>query len=135
MYDHRPLECRVLKCWDTQDIEAVYEKDRLTRRDILDGIAGLWELIEEHEKQCAHAAINRATRDLKGAFSQQAREVIAAAIRYDNAIRELVLENGNVLPDMIDFLFGRPLTVTLKSAGYTVKSVGGTCQVFKKPAE
>ncbi len=121
IYDHRPLECRLLKCWDTRDIEAVYEKDRLTRRDILAGIEGLWELVADHEKQCAHDAINRAIRDLHGAFDKQAREAIAGAIQYDSAIRELVLENGNVAPDMIDFLFGRPLTVTLKSAGYTIQ--------------
>jgi Fe-S-cluster containining protein len=120
IYDHRPLECRLLKCWDTRDIEAVYEKDRLTRRDILAGIEGLWELVADHEKQCAHDAVNRAIRDFHGAFDKQAREAIAGAVQYDSAIRELVLENGNVAPDMIDFLFGRPLMVVLKSAGYTM---------------
>ncbi len=43
--------------------------------------------------------------------------MIAGAVRYDRAIRQLVLENGNVEPEMIDFIFGRPLTVTLKSSG------------------
>lgn len=121
IYDYRPLECRLLKCWDTRDIEAVYEKDRLTRQDILAGIEGLWELIADHEKQCAHDAINRAIQDFHGVLSKQAQDVIAGAIQYDSAIRQLVLENGNVAPDMTDFLFGRPLTVTLKSAGYDIQ--------------
>ena len=121
IYDNRPLECRLLKCWDTRDIEAVYEKDRLTRQDILIGIEGLWELIADHEKQCAHDAINRAIRDFHGVLSKQAQDVITGAIQYDSAIRQLVLENGNVAPDMTDFLFGRPLTVTLKLAGYDMK--------------
>ena len=43
--------------------------------------------------------------------------MITGALQYDRAIRQLVLENGNVTADMIDFLFGRPLTATLKSAG------------------
>jgi len=118
IYNHRPLECRLLKCWNTRDIEAVYEKERLTRRDILAGIEGLWKLIADHEKQCGYDAINRAIQDLHGAFGKQAQELIAGAIQYDRAIRELVLENGNIAPDMIDFLFGRPLTATLKSAGF-----------------
>jgi Fe-S-cluster containining protein len=122
IYDHRPLECRLLKCWDTGDIEVVYEKDRLTRRDILAGIEGLWELIVGHEKQCSYDVINRAIRDLDGTNSKKAQELIAGAIQYDRTIRQLVLENGNVTPDMIDFLFGRPLTVTLKSVGYTIQS-------------
>ncbi|MBW1864701.1 MAG: hypothetical protein JRI64_03465, partial [Deltaproteobacteria bacterium] len=95
--------------------------DRLTRQDILAGIEGLWELIADHEKQCAHDAINRAIQDFHGVLSKQAQDVITVAIQYDSAIRQLVLENGNVAPDMTDFLFGRPLTVTLKSAGYDIQ--------------
>jgi len=123
-YDHRPLECRLLKCWDTREIEAVYEKDRLTREDILAGIEGLWELIVAHEKHCDHAAINRALQDLHGTLGKQAQMVLTNAIQYDNAVRQLVLENGNVEPEMIDFIFGRPLTVTLKAAGYTIQHNG-----------
>jgi Fe-S-cluster containining protein len=121
IYDHRPLECRLLKCWDTRDIEAVYEKERLTRQDILAEIEGLWELVAGHEKQCGYDVINRALQDSDGVFKKQAQELIATAIQYDRAIRQLVLENGNVTPDMIDFLFGRPLTVTLIAAGYTIE--------------
>jgi Fe-S-cluster containining protein len=135
IYNHRPLECRLLKCWDTGDVESVYEKERLTRRDILAGIEGLWELVAGHEKQCSYDVINRAFRDSDGVFKKQTQELIAGAIQYDKAIRQLVLENGNVTPDMIDFLFGRPLTVTLKSVGDTIQSVDGTCQVVKKSPE
>jgi Fe-S-cluster containining protein len=130
-YDHRPLECRLLKCWDTREIEAVYEKDRLTRQDILAGIEGLWELIVEHDKHCDHDAIKRALQDLHGAFDKQAQAVLTNAIQYDSAVRQLVLENGNVEPEMIDFIFGRPLTVTLKAAGYTVQNNGGVYRVSK----
>jgi Fe-S-cluster containining protein len=130
-YDHRPLECRLLKCWDTREIEAVYDKDRLTRQDILAGIEGLWELIVEHEKHCDHDAINRALKDLHGSLGKQAQVVLTNAIQYDSAVRQLVLENGNVEPEMIDFIFGRPLTVTLKAAGYTIQNNGGVYQVIK----
>jgi Fe-S-cluster containining protein len=131
IYDHRPLECRVLKCWDTREIEAVYEKDRLTRQDILAGIEGLWELIADHEKQCAHDTIKHAIQDLDGPYAKQAQELIAGAVRYDNAIRQLVLDNGHVEPDMVDFLFGRPLTVTLKSAGYSIQKGGDVHHVCR----
>ena len=130
-YDHRPLECQLLKCWDTREIEAVYDKDRLTRQDILAGIEGLWELIAEHEKHCDHDAINRALKDLHGSIGKQAQVVLTNAIQYDSAVRQLVLENGNVEPEMIDFIFGRPLTVTLKAAGYTIQNNGGVYQVIK----
>ena len=132
IYEHRPLECRLLKCWDTWDMETLYEKDRLTRRDILAGIEGLWGLITDHETQCAHDEINRAIQNLDGPFAKEAKKVIAGAVQYDGAIRGLVLKNGHITPDMIDFLFGRPLTATLKSAGLTVEYVRGVCNVSQK---
>ena len=35
IYDSRPLECRALQCWDTQPLEAIYDKNRLTRKDLV----------------------------------------------------------------------------------------------------
>jgi hypothetical protein len=69
IYDHRPLECRALNCRDTHRIEAVYETARLTRQDLLSGINGLWELIEDHEQRCSYAGLHaRVWRgDLRGA--------------------------------------------------------------------
>ena len=42
IYADRPLECRALNCRDTRQIERVYEGTRLTRKDLLSGIEGLW---------------------------------------------------------------------------------------------
>ena len=38
IYDHRPMECRVLNCRDTRQFEGVYDTTRLTRQDLLSGI-------------------------------------------------------------------------------------------------
>jgi Fe-S-cluster containining protein len=46
IYADRPLECRTLTCWNTAGIERVYEIDRLTREDLISGIAGLWGLVD-----------------------------------------------------------------------------------------
>ena len=54
VYTHRAAECRALNCRDTREIEAIYEKDRLTRRDLLEGVSGLWELVADHQQQCAY---------------------------------------------------------------------------------
>ena len=39
VYTYRPAECRALNCRDTRDIETIYEKERLTRRDLLEGVS------------------------------------------------------------------------------------------------
>jgi len=31
IYAHRPVECRVLKCWNTADIEKIYSKNLIER--------------------------------------------------------------------------------------------------------
>ena len=54
IYEHRPIECKVLKCWDTREIEEIYSKNRLTRQDLISSVEGLWELVEEHQKRCSY---------------------------------------------------------------------------------
>ncbi len=131
IYEQRPQECRILKCWDTREIESYYQKTRLIRRDVLAEMAELWELIQLHEEQCSHDLINTAIQDLGGDAGQQASETIIAAIQYDQAIRKLVTERGQVTEDMLDFLFGRPLTQTLKTAGCRIEKIDGGYRVAK----
>jgi len=129
IYEQRPQECRILKCWDTREIEATYQKTRLTRADLLADIAELWELIQLHEENCSHELISRAIQNLGGNAPRKASESIIAAVQYDQAIRRLVVEKGQVTDDMLDFLFGRPLTQTLKTAGCRIEKTDGKFQV------
>jgi hypothetical protein len=45
-------------------------------------------------------------------------------LRYDAALRQVLLENDRTAPEMLDFLLGRPLTVVLPGFGFTVDAVG-----------
>jgi len=114
IYDHRPLECRVLNCRDTRRIEAVYETTRLTRQDLLSGVNGLWELIEDHEQRCSyeglHARVGEGTRE--GRLKQE--RAIQEILRFDAYVRQLAVEKGGIDSRMLDFLFGRPLADTIK---------------------
>ena len=111
IYEHRPLECRILKCWDTRDIEAEYSRNRLTRKDILSGIPALWSLVADHDLRCSHLAL----RKLLDAKSGRAavKKDIQEMLGYDRSIREIVVEKTGVEPDMLDFIFGRPLLESL----------------------
>jgi Fe-S-cluster containining protein len=127
IYDHRPLECRVMLCRDTRAIEAVYDRERLTRQDLLQGVAGLWDLIVDHEQRCGYGRI----RDLAGGLAGDDREKTAALgavtemVKYDESLRQLLVENGHTPAAMLDFLLGRPLTRTLPGFHIQVKSAGG----------
>jgi Fe-S-cluster containining protein len=114
IYSHRPLECRVLNCRDTRRIEKVYAAERLTRRDLLSEIQGLWELIEDHERRCGydtlHAWVGEGTR--AGVLVQE--DALLELLRFDAQVRKLTVEKGGMDAQMLDFLFGRPLADTIR---------------------
>jgi len=112
IYEHRPLECRILRCWDTRDIEAVYSRNRLTRKDLLSGIPGLWSLIEDHALRCSHVTLRRLLDSKSGGAT--AKTTVREMIEYDRSIRLLVVEKAGVESDMLDFIFGRPLSEAIR---------------------
>ncbi|MBI5592245.1 MAG: YkgJ family cysteine cluster protein [Deltaproteobacteria bacterium] len=112
IYEHRPLECRILKCWDTRDIEAVYSQNRLTRKDLLSGIPALWSLIQDHDLRCSHVTL-RKLLDAKS-VGATAKKTVQEMVEYDRAIRILVVEKAGVESNMLDFIFGRPLSEAIR---------------------
>ena len=125
IYAQRPMECRVMQCWDTREIEAVYRHDRLTREHLLAGHAGIWDLVVEHHGRCDYDAMaGLAARLEKVPDDPTAVDALLSMLRYDQSLRETVGEQAGLAPDLFDFLFGRPMTVTL--ALFNLKLVKGS---------
>ena len=124
IYDDRPRECRTLKCWDTRELAKMYARRRLTREDLISEVEGLWDLIAGHQKRCDYAKIQKLIKDLEGSPKNNARRELAEIIKYDIEIRELVVSKGGMDPEMLDFLFGRPLTKTLPNYGIKIRQDG-----------
>lgn len=125
VYTHRPAECRALNCRDTRGIEAIYEKNRLTRKELLEGVAGLWELVEDHQMRCSYDTILPLAEEVRKQTRADAVQELLYLVRYDLHFRDLVVQKGGTDPEMLDFLFGRPLTVTLKSFGIEIRQKEG----------
>ncbi|MEN8243369.1 MAG: YkgJ family cysteine cluster protein [Thermodesulfobacteriota bacterium] len=125
IYKHRPQECRILKCWDPVELSAMYDKNRLTRRELLANIAGLWDLVEAHEQQCSYAGLKQCLEDLGSSSERAAIQAAITMVRYDQEVRRLVVSRGGMAPDMTDFLFGRPLEKTMEMFGYKVRDREG----------
>ncbi len=126
IYDHRPLECSTLKCWDTREIEELYAANRLTRQDLLSGIEGLWDLIKDHQTRCSYEQLKRFVDALEGAEKGATLQGLLKLIAYDSEMRKLAVQKGSLDPEMTDFLFGRPFTETLKGYGFKVHNKEGT---------
>jgi hypothetical protein len=50
---------------------------------------------------------------------------IVDIIEYDARIRELVVQKGGLDPEMIDFIFGRPVKETIKRYGVELRKQAG----------
>lgn len=125
IYDDRPMECRTLKCWDTAEIEKMYAKNRLTRKDLISPIEGLWELIEEHQERCSYDMLKFFINALDKDNRQESLEGILNIIEYDNKIRAFTVQKAGLDPRLTDFLFGRPITETIKIYGINIKEKRG----------
>jgi Fe-S-cluster containining protein len=111
IYRLRPVECRTLQCWNTAGIEALYAVERLTRRDLLSGMKEIWEAVSDHQKKCDYGRILQLSKST--AISPE----VAEMVRFDVYLRELMVEKGGVDPDLLEFLFGKPLTEILQRCG------------------
>jgi Fe-S-cluster containining protein len=110
IYEERPLECRLLACWNTERIECAYARGRLVRRDLVGGIAGLWELVAAHEQRCDHRGLQRLLAPRPASSAARRRREAAEIINYDAALRREVVARTGIEAEMLEFLFGRPLS-------------------------
>ncbi len=124
IYENRPMECKALECWDTREIEEIYSEDRLTRKELLSTVEGLWDMIKDHQKSCSYNDLKCFIDALNGVEKDKALIGILEIIEYDKDIRELVVQKGGLDPDMVDFILGRPITETIKIYGLKLKKEG-----------
>lgn len=135
IYDQRPVECEALKCWDTQKIKSIYSSRRLTRRHLISKVQGLWEMVEDHQDHCDYAYIAELVEKIRRTHPvKEAMAELLEMIRYDQHLREVTLERANMDSGMLLFLFGRPLSFTIKlfemqmtktEKGMGIEPVGG----------
>jgi Fe-S-cluster containining protein len=118
IYDARPLQCTVLKCWDNREILEVLGRPRLKRRDVIrNGV--LLGLIEAHENRCSHSALEHHVRRIPTEGSR-AVEGILDLLKFDFHLRPFVSQKLNIPLDETDFFFGRPLVETITRYGLKV---------------
>jgi len=126
IYNHRPLECRALKCWDLRGFKEVMARPCLQRRDLIKPDDGILKILAAHEQRCAYKTLESAVRGLQGPDSDKAAGSILALLQYDHHIRPFLTEKLRLDPNTMDFFFGRPLTTTIRMFGLYVKQEGDT---------
>jgi hypothetical protein len=111
----------------------MYARQRLGRRDLLSGIEGLWDIIEDHQRRCQYDRVRKLAAEVKHGHRRAVRRDLLEIVRYDDEIRKLVVAKGELDPAMLDFLFGRPLAQTISNYGFKIRRQGESILLVPAP--
>lgn len=109
IHAHRPLECRLLKCWDTGDITEIIGRKLLGRLDLIEKENPMVEQIERHELEYSYHEINKLFEKLSGPNKEESSAKLEAIIKKDLSIREETVSRFHLSLQMELFYFGRPV--------------------------
>jgi len=115
IYQHRPMECGLLKCWDNTAITEIIYKDVINRWDLIGEDQPIKDLIKLHDRECSYLKIIAAAELGQRALAKTAQEIISR----DLAIREKAITTYNLSLAQELFYFGRPM---FKSIDYFTKA-------------
>ncbi len=107
IYHKRPLECRLLKCWDTSDLENVYMKDLLSRKDLIPEGTILYKIVEKHSSIFDMCKITPfLLQQKKEAYGKTELEEI---VQKEEQFRQSISQELSLNRLEMDFFFGRPI--------------------------
>lgn len=124
LYGERPAECRALFCQDTSELAAMYDQDRLSRRDFFPPGHGVLAVMAEHEALVPAGRVAPLAGLLRagGQDALDAGEELARMALADQAFRKGLAERAGIGPDMHDFFLGRPAWALFAAEGVALRA-------------
>jgi Fe-S-cluster containining protein len=136
IYENRPLECTLLKCWDINDLERIIKKDLICRADIFPDDNPVLDQIIMHEEECSLARLNLLLSSLGDkSLQDEIMDELTEIVQKDLAIRAQAIAAPNFPEKMELFIFGRPLFIILQNFGIIMHELGGTLVLRFTPAK
>lgn len=120
IHGDRPMECRVLKCWDTAGIEAVVFKDCLTRFDLVGPDNPILDEILAHEERCAYRDVWLSIEGLKGSRREGCIAEIQAVLSEDMQIRAKLVAQYDLTLVQELFYLGQPMFRVVEDSALTI---------------
>lgn len=125
IYGHRFLECRLLKCWEPAEIMSIIGRNTIRRSDVINKNDPVMHIIEQHEEECSLLDLKKLIDEVSvGKESEQALRTLSVIVQKDTAIRKYALSDLGIKPEYELFIFGRPVKMILRDAGFVVKTEG-----------
>ena len=118
VYEHRLLECRLLKCWDPSGLQSVIGRNTIIRADIINPDDPIFEVIKTHELECPYDEIETSIdKILREKDKSKNLERLTQLVNKDLSIRQYALSELGLNEDFELFIFGRPLFKILSDRG------------------
>lgn len=106
----KPIECRLLKCWDTGELLELVGKNYLTRLDIIRKNDPFYKLILQHEKLCPYQKINQLVEKIVQSGSRpETISQLSVLVQNDLQFRGEVVKKFHLPLGVELFCFGRPI--------------------------
>lgn len=131
IYQHRPLECILLKCWDTFELEAIAGKNLLGRFDIIPADEPVTAYIHKHENECGLEIIKQLNIEQNGNINKNTLAELTELVNKDLVLRSEALANLNLTLDLELFYFGRPLFTILSQFALIPSEVNGKIKLIQ----
>jgi len=117
IHDHRPVQCRAQKCWDTAASAKLEAGPGLTRLHLLPPKDPLREMIKEHDEQCDPRTLRQLGENFIKSAAEDCAQDIRSMLRSDFSLRQEVAALDRQYEQALPFLLGRPLEELLGQWG------------------
>lgn len=117
IYAHRPLECRLLECWNTEKLISVINKNALARADIIRPDDVVMDLIAIHEQHCPSTRIEELLAELSNDSNTSTLAELTEIVRKDLVVRSHASTHFKLPLQVEFFILGRPLFKQLAGLG------------------
>jgi Fe-S-cluster containining protein len=130
IYEHRPLECTLLKCWDTENLEKVGGRNLLSRYDIIPPYDPIIPFLKAIDEKCSlgNLALHLSALNRENS-RQQAMNELTSLVNTDLAIRSQAFADLHFSLNLELFFFGRPLFKILAQFGINTHEKNGFCSL------
>jgi Fe-S-cluster containining protein len=121
IYNHRPLQCRLQECWNPALLKGLWDREKLSRRHLLENDHDLLELLQAHDERCALEKLDAAFKKLHRHRDLTALDQILNILGQDTAFRNFFTTKLARHKEELDFLLGRPMAKILRVYGMKVE--------------
>ena len=135
IYQYRPVECVLLKCWDTAELQGIAGRNLLDRSDIIGKDEPIMQHINAFEKECDLGIIAGMNLDRPDTLNKESLAELNELVNRDLQLRSRAQKDLNLSVDLELFYFGRPVFIILSQFSLLPREVNGKIHMIRSPSQ